>query len=91
MSSHTQRDGTVPQLFTDWADVPLVAGLDEAARVLNRSTRAIERDLATGRMRPAPMPRPTPRAPWQWAKSALRRHVDEAGACARSLQLKGGR
>lgn len=71
-------DGPAAEIFSgDWETVPaVVRGVAAVARILNRSTRAIEADLALGRMRPAPRPRETPRSPWSWSKTALRAHVD---------------
>jgi len=66
--------------FTDWADVPLVCRVDEAARTLNRSRRAIERDLAAGTMTPAPRRRQSAREPWTWSKADLMAHVNDVAS-----------
>lgn len=60
--------------ITDWTQVPLTADIATTARVLGRSVRSIEEDLARGCMQPAPMPtlgagRTKQRR--QWSKDAL--------------------
>mgnify|MGYP000532384659 FL=1 len=78
MSASPDRDGTGAAVFAgDWSTVPaIVRGVANVAPILNRGARSIERDLALGRMRPAPRRR-AGLEPWAWSKSALRRHVEE--------------
>jgi hypothetical protein len=61
-------------MFTDWASVPLVCDRATTAKVLGISTRAIDRELASGRMVPAPMPRRGKK--WLWSKAVLQQYVD---------------
>jgi hypothetical protein len=65
--------------FTSWEQVPLVVGIKDAARILGRSIRSIEDDLAFGRMRPEPMPvacaELRKRHRRQWSKAALQAWV----------------
>jgi hypothetical protein len=64
--------------FTDWATVPLVADITTTARVLNRSVRAINRDLAHGCMVPEPIPcvgRGRVKQRRLWSKDALQAYL----------------
>lgn len=65
--------------FCNWDEVPLVAGIDDAARVLNRSVASIYRACQAGTMCPAPMPRVGKTAPLQWSKAVLQEFVDGKG------------
>lgn len=61
--------------FTAWADVPLVCGVDDAARVLNKGVSTLYRQLEAGRFVPGVMPR-NGQEPWQFSKKKLQDYVE---------------
>lgn len=65
--------------ITNWDDVPLVADIVTAARVLNTSVSSIKRRCQAGTMVPAPMPKVGKTSAYRWAKRALIEFVDERG------------
>lgn len=70
--------------FTSWDQVPLICRLVDIARVMNRSTRTLEKWLAHEPWRlPAPEPRLGKTEPLTWRKSAVQRFVEQGGAAAR--------
>lgn len=67
----------MPAEARSWDEVPLIVrSVREAAMILNRSTSSIFRDLASGRMTPAPQ---RVGRTWVWSKAALQRHVERLG------------
>lgn len=73
--------------FTDFADVPLVCSIDDAARVLNISVRTIRRRLSRGEYVPGVMPRHG-REPWQFSKPVLRHFVEGGYANPRIVRRR---
>lgn len=64
-------------VFTSWDDVPLVLGIEDAARVLNTSVRTIRRRLRTGQFVPGVMPRLGGQtAPHRFSKQLLQQYVE---------------
>jgi hypothetical protein len=61
--------------FTDWDSVPIVCGVKDAARVLNRSTSWLYRKLESGAHVPGLMPRENGEE-YTFSKSALKTWVE---------------
>lgn len=61
--------------FTDWASVPLVCGVDDAARVLNKGLSTLYRKLEAGKHVPGLMPRDG-QEPYQFSKKKLQDYVE---------------
>jgi hypothetical protein len=62
--------------FHDWDSVPIVCGVKDAARVLNRSTSWLYRKLERGEHVPGLMPRDGSDCEYQFSKSALKTWVE---------------
>lgn len=63
------------EAFTDWASVPLVCGVKDAARVLNRGVSTLYRQLEAGEFVPGVMPRHG-QEPWEFSKKKLQEYVE---------------
>lgn len=61
--------------FTDFADVPVVCTVQDAARVLNRSTSWLYRKLEAGDYVPGVMPRDD-HEEWRFSKKALQNYIE---------------
>jgi hypothetical protein len=62
--------------FTDWDSVPIVCGVKDAARVLNRSTSWLYRKLESGAHVPGLMPREGSDCEYQFSKKRLKDFVE---------------
>lgn len=71
--------------FTDWAAVPLVCGVEDAARVLNKGLSTLYRKLEAGEFVPGVMPR-NGQEPWRFSKKKLQDYVE--GGYANFARLK---
>lgn len=71
--------------FTDFSQVPLVCGIEDAARVLNTSPRSLYRKLEAGKFVPGVMPREGKTSPWQFSKKKLQDYVE--GGYANQLRV----
>lgn len=60
---------------TDWSQLPLVCGVHDAARALNRSASKLYRQLEAGEFVPGVMPRKG-QEPYQFSKKKLQDYVD---------------
>lgn len=63
------------EAFTNWDDVPLVATVQDAARVLNTSPTTIYRRLEAGKYVPGAMPREG-KERYRFSKKKLREFVE---------------
>lgn len=61
--------------FTDWDSAPLVMGVADAARCLNKSASWLYRKLESGAHVPGLMPRDG-HEEWQFSKKKLREYVE---------------
>lgn len=61
--------------FTEWSTVPLVCGVEDAARVLNRGVSTLYRQLEAGKFVPGLMPRDG-QEPYQFSKKKLQDYVE---------------
>ncbi len=61
--------------FTDFASVPLVCSVQDAARVLNIGASTLYRRLEAGKFVPGLMPR-NRQEPWQFSKKKLQDYVE---------------
>jgi hypothetical protein len=62
--------------FVDWDSVPIVMGVKDAARVLNRSTSWLYRKLESGAHVPGLMPREGSDCEYQFSKKKLRDYLE---------------
>jgi hypothetical protein len=60
----------------DWLHEPFVLSIRDMARILRRSTRTIEREIAAGTMTPAPMPKMGKTTPHQWSRLEVQRYLE---------------
>lgn len=61
--------------FTNWDEVPLVCGVEDAAKVLNLGASTLYRQLERNEYVPGLMPR-AGREPWRFSKAKLRDYID---------------